>query len=81
MTERIEYGNLLLQIQTRVRKSVGSDGLYTISLNGPPFASPQETDNKKLPPMELENASFLVLRRIQDANSTDTFRNSKMQSL
>lgn len=81
MAKRIVYGKRSMQNQTSVRKSIGSDCPRKVSLNGPPFASPQETDNKKLPPMESENVSFLVLRRIQAANSTDTFRNPKMQNV
>lgn len=69
-----------MQNQTSVRKGVGSDGPHSISLNGLPFASPQETDNKKPPPMESENVLFLVLRRIQAANSTDTLSNPKMRN-
>jgi hypothetical protein len=58
-------GKRELKMESSSYKSKAADEkvtyLYNISLNGPPFVSPQETDNKKLPPIESENASFLVL--------------------
>lgn len=62
-------------------KSRRSDCLCHISLNCPPFASPRETDNRRKPPIESENASTLVLRWIQAANSTGTFRKPKTRRL
>ena len=81
MAEKIKFSKLLLQNQTHRWKSGGSDCLSSISLNCPPFASPWETDNRRKPPMESENISPLVLRWIQTANSTNTFRKPKTRNL
>ena len=81
MAEKIKFSKLLLQNQTHRCKSGGSDCLSSISLNCPPFASPWETDNRRKPPMESENTSPLVLRWIQAANSSNTFRKLKTRNL
>lgn len=81
MTEKIKFSKLLQQNQASRWKSGGSYCLSNISLNCLPFASPQETDNRRKPPIESENASTLVLRWIQAANSADTFRKPKARNL
>lgn len=81
MAEKIKFSKLSLQNQASRWKSGGSDCLCNISLNCPPFTSPWETDNRRKPPIESENASSLVLRWIQAANSTDTFRKLKTRSV
>lgn len=81
MAEKIKFIKLLLQNQASRWKSGRSDSLSNISLNCPPFASPWETDNRRKPPIELENASSLFLRWIQAANSADTFRKPKTRDL
>lgn len=81
MAEKIKPSKLALHNQASRGKRGGSDCLSNISWNCPPLASPRETDNRKKPPIESENASFLVLRWIQAANSTDSFRKPKTRNL